>query len=34
MSGMHLIFLISAILVFAAMYPALIRYKSINERNV
>ena len=34
MSGMHLIFLISAILVFAAMYPALIRDKYINERNV
>jgi MFS family permease len=34
MSGMHLIFLISAILVFAAMYPALIRDKSINERNL
>lgn len=34
MSGMHLIFLISAILIFAAMYPAFIRDKSINERNV
>lgn len=34
MSGIHLIFLISAILVFAAMYPALIRDKYINEQKV